>query len=302
MKKLDFPDRITVEITNDCNLACTFCNHQKIKMDIGYMEESLYKRIVDEMADHLPIKMVPFFRGEPLLHPKFVSFMKYAKDKGIGPIQLTSNGMLLDDEMGEGIIDAGVDFISFSIDTINPEIYSCSRVRGDLKVTNANVESFCNKCKERRNKGLFAPTVQVSTINIKDYREEREEFVNKWLEFADIVRVYEEHDEKGRLVDPEVQKQLNVFEERMPCRKIFTDMLIYWNGQFSMCNYDWDEKTVFGDANTMSLKEVWDGDAYEEVRRMHLENRIENCLCTDCHHWKIDYSENGYIGTKYTRD
>ena len=62
MEKLDFPNRVTVELTNDCNVSCTFCNRQKIAMDIGYMEEKLFYKIIDEMEDHLTIKLVPFFR------------------------------------------------------------------------------------------------------------------------------------------------------------------------------------------------------------------------------------------------
>ena len=42
IKKLDFPNRITVELTNDCNVSCTFCNRVKIPMEIGYIKEELF--------------------------------------------------------------------------------------------------------------------------------------------------------------------------------------------------------------------------------------------------------------------
>ena len=56
MVKREFPNRITVELTNDCNVSCTFCNRQKIAMDIGYMSEALFYKIVDEASEHLPMK------------------------------------------------------------------------------------------------------------------------------------------------------------------------------------------------------------------------------------------------------
>ena len=61
MVKREFPNRITVELTNDCNVSCTFCNRQKLAMDIGYMSEALFYKIVDEASEHLPMKLVPLF-------------------------------------------------------------------------------------------------------------------------------------------------------------------------------------------------------------------------------------------------
>ena len=300
VKKLDFPNRITVELTNDCNLACTFCNHQKINMNMGYMKDELFRKIIDEMSDYLPIKLVPFFRGEPLLHPHILSFIKYAKKRGIGPIQLTSNALLLTEELQDGLIDAGVDFVSFSLDTLDPEIYKCARVNGDLEISSHNVESFCDKCKQGKKRGKKVPTVQVSTINMHPYRENIEQFKNKWLNYADIVRIYEEHDEKGHIVDPDVRKKLIGIDDRRPCRKVFTDMIIYWDGRFAMCNYDWDDRYDFGNANTMSLVDVWNGEQYEKIRDMHLQSVFPNeCMCFECQHWKIDYTESGYIGESF---
>ncbi|MCX4340500.1 MAG: radical SAM/SPASM domain-containing protein [Lachnospiraceae bacterium] len=299
MRKLDFPNRVTVELTNDCNVSCTFCNRQKIAMDIGYMDERLYYKIIDEMAQHLPVKLVPFFRGEPLMHPQIIPFIKYAKEKGIGPVQMASNALLMDEKMQDALIDSGIDYISFSLDTTDPEIYKCSRLSGDLNISARNVESMGIKCKERKKRGLHVPTLQVSTINLKEYMPGQKEFIEKWRSYVDVVRVYEQHDEKGQLVDPKIREQLDIFDERKPCRKVFTDMIIYWNGRMALCNYDWDEHKNIGDANIMSLQEAWDSEAYEVVRKMHLCNQFDDGICSECHHWKIDYTENGFIGTSY---
>ena len=299
MEKLNFPNRVTVELTNDCNVSCTFCNRQKIKMAIGYMDEKLYYKIIDEMAEHLPIKLVPFFRGEPLMHPQIIEFIKYAKKKGIGPIQMASNALLLDEKMQDELIETGIDYISFSLDTIDPQIYKCSRLLGDLNISSKNVESMGLKCKERKKKGLSAPTIQVSTINIAEYIPSQKEFIEKWLPYVDVVRVYEQHDEKGQLVDPQIRAKLDLFDERKPCRKVFTDMIIYWNGSLALCNYDWDEHKNIGNANVMSLQEAWDSREYESVRQMHLCNQFDEGICAECHHWKIDYTESGFIGTSY---
>ncbi len=299
MEKNLFPDRVTVELTNDCNVSCSFCNRQKIKMDIGYISDDLYYKIIDEMSLHLPIKLVPFFRGEPLMHPHFIDYMKYAKEKGIGPIQIASNALLLNDDMQDKIIQAGVDYISFSLDTLDTDLYKCTRKYGDLQISSKNVEQFGIKCKSLRKKGIKTPTLQVSTINLKEYIPGQKDFIDKWLKYVDVVRAYEEHDDKGRLVDPKVREKFDVFSDRKPCRKVFTDMIIYWDGKTALCNYDWDEDEVLGDISQSSIETVWNSDKYENIRKMHNLNNINKDICKECNHWKIDYTENGFLGQSY---
>lgn len=299
MEKLVFPNRVTVELTNDCNVSCTFCNRRKTAMDIGYMDEKLFYRIMDEMAGHLPIKLVPFFRGEPLMHPQAIEFVKYAKERGIGPIQMASNGLLLDERAQDGLIEAGVDYLSFSLDTVDPETYRRSRLSGDLGVSAGNVESMGLKCRERRKKGLPAPTLQVSTINTEEYMPRQKEFIERWLPYVDVVRVYEQHDEKGRLVSRQARERLGGLDGRKPCRKVFTDMIVCWDGRLALCNYDWEGRRDIGNVSEMTLQEAWDSQGYEEVRRMHLCGRHGDGICAQCHHWKIDYAEGGLIGTSY---
>ncbi len=302
MNKLDFPNRITVELTNNCNVLCTFCNRNKICMDLGYMSEELFRKIIDEAAEHLPVKLVPFFRGEPLMHPLICEFIAYAKKKGIGPIQLATNALLLNNEMQDRLIESGVDYVSFSLDTTDAELYSKSRLEGNLNLSRENVISFCRKCKERVELGLFAPKTQASTINLEEYMATQEEFIDFWKNHVDVVRVYEQHDEKGRLVDEKLRQKLDVFTTRKPCRKVFTDMIVYWDGKLALCNYDWDESRDIGNLNETSIIEAWNSDEYKKIREKHLNGNFDEEICKECHHWKIDYMDNGYLGKSYLRN
>ncbi len=302
MKKLDFPNRITIELTNNCNVLCTFCNRNKIDMEIGYMDDSLFKKIIDEASLHLPVKIVPFFRGEPLMHPHICELIKYAKERGLGPIQIASNALLLEDEMQDKLIESGVDYVSFSLDTTDANLYRCSRLRGDLNISRSNVVSFSKKCKKRRSNGDYAPIIQVSTINLPEYMETQKEFIDYWKQYVDVVRVYEQHDERGRLVDEELRKKLDVFDSRKPCRKVFTDMIIYWDGRLALCNYDWDESRNIGNVSKMSIEEAWNSPEYNKIREKHISGIFGDEICAECHHWKIDYMDNGYLGKSYVNN
>lgn len=299
-KKMEFPNRITVELTNRCNVSCTFCPRQTTNMEIGDMDFELYKRIIDEAAKHLPVKLVVFFRGESLLYDKLEEAILYAKNKGLGPIQLSSNALILNEEVADMLIRSKVDFISFSLDTLNAEIYKESRLQGDLAKSIHNVVAFSEKCKKRRKENKFSPQLQVSTIEIPVYMEGQQEFISFWKKHVDIVRVYYEHDDKGHFVDEKVRKMLLDDSERKPCRKVFTDFLIYWNGKVALCNYDWAEKSFKQDLNEYSISEIWNSEEFENIREMHKTGIFETGMqCADCHHWKIDYVEGGFLGKMF---
>lgn len=299
MEKLDFPNRITVELTNQCNVSCSFCPRQQIGMQIGFMDMELYKKIINEASEHLPVKLVIFFRGESLLHPQFIDCLKYAKEKGIGPIQFASNGLAMEMPVAEEMLEAGIDFISFSLDTLNPDAYQAARQYGNLKKSMDNVIELSTRCKERRRKGLPAPTLQVSTIEVKEYMEEQPQFIEFWKQYVDIVRVYYEHDEKGRFRSREVQQMFSEMTDRRPCRKVFTDFLIYWNGDLALCNYDWTGGLPLN-IREMSIYDAWHSEDYEKIREDQNKGIFSSdWICKECEHWRIDYMPEGFLGKMY---
>lgn len=300
MKALEFPNRITVELTNRCNVSCSFCNRQKYDMELGDMSPDLYYKIIDEASRHLPVKLVLFYRGESLLVPELVSYIQYAKQKGLGPIQLASNALALEKELAVELVESGIDFISFSLDTLDETVYKSSRMNGDLKTSMENVKYIGELCKQYKEQGKQVPVLQVSTIDLEIYKEEQETFIKFWKQYVDIVRVYYEHDEKGHLVNRDIQRLLDLDGMRKPCRKIFTDFIIYWDGRVALCNYDWDETYPIGNVRENSIQSLWCSEAFQKLRDMHISGEIcKNVLCADCHHWKIDYTSEGYLGKVY---
>lgn len=301
MEKLDFPNRITVELTNFCNVSCIFCPRQEVRMEMGYMSDELYYKIIDEASLHLPVKLVIFFRGESLLHSKFMEFVRYAKGKGVGPVQFATNGLALDPEISDEIVKAGVDFVSCSLDTVDPEVYRRSRLTGDLSKSMQNFLYLSTLCRQCLREGRNAPILQVSTIETNDYIMGQERFVDYWKEYVDDVRVYYEHDDNGGFRNDKVQRFVEEkVSERRPCRKVFTDFLIYWNGDLALCNYDWRGGIRDVNVRDMSIQQAWDSEEYDSIRKMHLSNTIdENIMCKSCQHWRIDYMDKGFLGKVY---
>jgi len=267
-------------------------------MTLADMTKDLFINIVDEASNHLPVSMVLFFRGESFLHEHFLEFIKYTKSKGISPVIIATNALLLDETMQDALIDAELDFLSVSLDTNNADKYANSRKGGDLEVSKNNLISLCEKCKHRRLAGLKTPEVQVSTVDIEEYRDEKDKFIDFWRKYADIVRVYTEHSSDGNMGSVSSSSINN--NQRKPCLKVYTDMVIYWDGTVALCNHDWDNNLHIGNVNSTSMYDIWNGDTYENIRKMHESGNFDNSIvCKKCDHWFSYYTDNGFLGELY---
>lgn len=114
------PVVLTLFLTHECNLACTYCYvHDKRRRP---MPVEVGKKAIDLGLTLAKDRMqVSFFGGEPLIEwDLLVELHGYAKERlgerGVRPIfAMTTNGMLLSDRRLEWIRDEGIR-IGFSID------------------------------------------------------------------------------------------------------------------------------------------------------------------------------------------
>ena len=93
--------RVYLEITNVCNLACSFCPGTKRQK--RFMSEAEFAALTEKLRGKTQY-LYFHLMGEPLLHPLLGSFLAIAEEKGFRVI-LTTNGTLLD-EKGLSLPDA----------------------------------------------------------------------------------------------------------------------------------------------------------------------------------------------------
>ncbi len=83
--------KVYIEITNICNLRCSFC--PETKRPQKYMNSEEFKYIIDQIkpyTHHVYLHLM----GEPLLNPELESFITICADNSI-KVNLTTNGVLL---------------------------------------------------------------------------------------------------------------------------------------------------------------------------------------------------------------
>ncbi|MBN2846016.1 MAG: radical SAM protein [Deltaproteobacteria bacterium] len=294
----DFPRRVTVELTNHCNLNCSMCPRRFMTGPKGFMTGSLFTRIIDEMAEHPGTVLVPFFRGEALLHPEFLTMIAYARPR-VGSVQLATNATLMDSSIAQGLVDLEVDFVSFSIDSINPAIYGHVRKNGNLERVLGNIDYLCAA---REKKKSNVPQIQVSVVETEDTSEGVRDFIHFWSEKVDRIRVYKEHSKDGNFgsLDGDGEEAPSML--RKPCVKLFNDLVIYWNGEVALCNHDWNRIESLGSVEDCSIQQIWQGETYELQRRAHMGIGEMEDLCKRCDHWEAYWRKGKLIGALYEND
>lgn len=103
--------KIYIEISNVCNLQCTFC--PEVVRGKKFMEPALFKATAASAA---PLTDVVCFHlmGEPLLHPEFESYLNVCGELGLR-VELTTNGVLLDDKRAEFLMNPVLKQVNFSL-------------------------------------------------------------------------------------------------------------------------------------------------------------------------------------------
>lgn len=102
--------RVYVEITNVCNMNCSFCHgHHRPPRQ---MTEEEYARILQQLTGKTGY-IYHHLMGEPLVHPKLPRFIQMAVDAGFRPM-LTTNGTLLE-RLGHSIIIPGLHKVNISL-------------------------------------------------------------------------------------------------------------------------------------------------------------------------------------------
>jgi MoaA/NifB/PqqE/SkfB family radical SAM enzyme len=107
------PDRYVLNLTNLCNLKCSFC-FQKKEYTKGVMTKDDWLRLIEQLPDYARVTLTG---GEPLLFKEFKSVFSAVAKRF--PCNIISNGVIL----SKGIIDYLLSFpqfrvLSLSIDDI----------------------------------------------------------------------------------------------------------------------------------------------------------------------------------------
>jgi cyclic pyranopterin phosphate synthase len=120
-RKMDY---LRISVTDRCNFRCQYCMPEDIKFQDNSELLSLDEMLTFARAClMLGVTKVRVTGGEPLVRPGVVEFVRDLKEMGFADVTMTTNGFLLKENL-EGLVEAGLDRINISLDTLEPEKFS----------------------------------------------------------------------------------------------------------------------------------------------------------------------------------
>lgn len=236
-------------------------------MRLGDMDFALFLDIIDQLPDTTTI--VPFFRGEPLLYPRFADAMERLST--FSSVQLATNG----------------DYVARHREAI---VESCTFVSLSLHEFRAPYHDQLFQAAQHR-----GVTTQVSIIDALIPDGKKAAFVSAWLQHVDRVRIYAQHTHAHY-----GDSRLTIHDAGQACAKPWSDMVVYWDGRVALCCHDWDNPGL-ADLNLHTVEEAWNGLPYKMVRHYHeTGQRRKVKSCRHCDQWMAAYTPNGILGELYT--
>ena len=290
---LDVPFIINVDPTDKCNFQCKFCPTGDRELmektdgrNFGGMDFELYKKIIDDICEfEKPIKVLRLYKdGEPLLNKNFAKMVKYAKDSGCcDRVDTTTNASALTPAKSLEIIEAGLDRINISIYGMSTDQYQdFSKNKVDFDNLVENVRFFYNNRKQ------CEMIVKINGDVLS--KEDIQKFYDVFGDIADgvyvesIMSCWPEFELNGGV---EANKTVGIYKQEIKevsaCPYVFYSFSINSDGRASACYLDWSRDLIMGDARVQSVKEIWNGDKFQEHKKMFLRGeRKSHPICRNC--------------------
>lgn len=271
----EFPLHLDIETTCLCNLHCPFCatSYEPIG-GRGFMSFETFKKIMDEGAEYglCAIKLNSGGRGEPLLNKLLPEMVAYAKTKGIMDVYFNTNATMLSRDIGEKLIQAGLDRLSISLEGTNAEVYEKYRVGASFERVLKNIKEFI---KRRDEMNVEKPLVRIQTIALPELQSSLDEYKDFWGKIVDEVAFIDFKDYAH------IQRDL-IYD--WACPYLWQRMMVGWDGTISVCQFEYSNSYKLGNVNNGdTIRSAWKGNIMEEIRELNKKGKSHEVeVCNGC--------------------
>ena len=273
---LDFPKSILIETCSLCQGQCIFCPYKDIRrgQETEYLGEDIVAKVLSEIRNYNVKRISLFSNNEPLMDLRIYEFVKMTSTMLPNvEITLSTNGILLSEQVVNKLYENGLTTFYISIPTLNSDDYK--------QIMGIELDRVLNQIRK------FYNTEQASMLRIAapkarsfDEFAFREEFRKNGIKVCpwDI-----EYVDSWQLDKEKLDKYFDSNSVSELCDRPMDQAVISANGNMTICCRDWRESVVLGNVKDNSIYEIWHGQKYRNIQEL-----IGNCayediaVCKDC--------------------
>lgn len=274
--------KIYVEITNRCNLSCSFCS--KVEKPLRNMTIEEFKCVIKKIKDYTDTIYL-HVKGEPLVHPNLIEFLNVAEEYNI-KVNLTTNGTLfpnLVDKLKE----------CKSLKKINFSLHSENNKENYLEDIFKNVE----KLQE------VTVVYRLWTLNNGELDEKSTQTVNKITSYyklsTEIVdKIKNENNVKIKdriFVDKDNEFEWPSITNHNSCGFCYalkTHIAILVDGTVVPCCLDSNGLVDLGNIYNESLENIINSNRYQTLKKSFQDRKPSEDLCKSCTYKDRKYLQN----------
>lgn len=279
MRQTKVPPSLQLEPTNHCNLDCICCSRKTMKREKGYMDFSLFQKIIDEAAVIGVRRVHLYLHGEPMLHPRAVDMITYIKASGLG-ITMPTNGMLFTEDKILKLLGSGLnssDYIIFSILGHSKEVHEKIMRGVNSEKVRTNLRIFLQL---RRQHKVNGPIIEAVFYRMPENAHEATEFEKYWRGIVDHVHPVAEI--SRQFADYSLDNA-SIPRRNKTCKNLWERMTIFWNGDVTTCIADLDAKYIAGNLKKDTIRTLWNSEILLNFRQLHKDGAFRQLdLCASC--------------------
>lgn len=214
------------------------------------------------------------------MHPGLGDMIRECKKSDFS-VTIFTNGLAMKRVQMEAI-PGNADKITFSIDGVTEQTYLKNRVGGNFDLVWKNLLETKSLCRGTKTKVIW----QMIVMKNNDH---------------EIVQAKKMASENGLLLrlktfNPSIADRVTSLVEYQrgvspkPCKSIYRQFAVLWNGDVVPCCQDPDARAVLGNISNASLDDVWKSPKYKDfvrcVSRVGEEPAKEPKICKTCSSYK----------------
>ena len=268
---LRMPYSIFIDPSEVCNFRCSFCAMQDKNEKLPYkrriMDFDLYRKTIDDLKKFPgQLKMLRLaLHGEPLMNPRFPDMVRYAKEANVAQhIETVTNGSLLNPELNRRIIDAGIDRVRISVESVTEEGYA--RISG----VKLDMDKFLNNIRDLHERSgrceIYCKIVDIAVPTDAEKKRFSELFgdvCDKYF-IDSVIPHWSDYDRLNEIKEFNAGTQRGLHGQSVRdvriCPIVFYTLAVHADGQVGVCCSDWRRELIFGDLSRDSLPDIWNSE------------------------------------------
>jgi radical SAM protein with 4Fe4S-binding SPASM domain len=306
IRNKEHPIVYNIETTNRCNMRCEMCPRTtRMTRKMEDIDCDTFMCIVDQLQPHTPelwqkwktyceqkygiaeddepsenhfflyviSKVIQLHGyGDPLLDQHMHEYVKILHDRGFYSY-FSCNPANINLNLTYKMLDAGLDYIKYSIESVNDEEHK--KIRGEASNFSESYKKIQQVLAYKQEHKLNT-TIVITMLNL-NRAYQKDEF-NKLLEAFSGLDVYVYLKSEDCQWYRQDYHQTHSIHWSEICKHPWMTMTIKSNGEAAMCMEDYNNEIVFGNVKNEFLRDIWNGMRYKDFRWQHL-NVDEHIKC-----------------------